>query len=64
MTDQSKRPIGRPRLKGSKVRNIVLDDESIEIAKAIGEGNISAGVRTALAAMLASTKPLHTPDDC
>ena len=43
-----KRPVGRPTIIGGRRVNVYLDDESLDVALALGDGNISAGVRLAL----------------
>lgn len=43
---------GRPaEMTGGKRRNIYLDDESASIAERLGNGNVSEGIRIALAAI-------------
>lgn len=44
----TKRRVGRPSIIGGRRVNVYLDDESLDVALALGDGNISAGVRLAL----------------
>lgn len=44
----TKRPVGRPSIIGGRRVNVYLDDESLDVALALGDGNISAGIRVAL----------------
>jgi post-segregation antitoxin (ccd killing protein) len=47
-TDPEKRPPGRPQsVKGKPVR-VYIDDETIERARKLGNGNLSEGIRKAL----------------
>jgi hypothetical protein len=48
-------PIGRPASVGGKRVQVYLDDESIRIAKELGQENVSEGIRLALTA--ASIQP-------
>lgn len=49
MIDTKKRPNHRPReMEGGKRRNVYIDDASWDLAKTIGEGNVSDGIRQAL----------------
>lgn len=43
-----KRPVGRPTIIGGRRVNVYLDDESLDAALSLGDGNISAGIRVAL----------------
>lgn len=43
-----KRPVGRPNQIGGKKVTLFLDDDSLDIAKLIGAGNASKGIRRAL----------------
>lgn len=48
---QAASTLGRPvKMSGGKSRMVYLDQSSIDVALAIGDGNISAGIRLALAA--------------
>lgn len=48
MTDKPKRPPGRPPLPDHKRFQILLTEQDIERAKALGNGKVAAGVRRAL----------------
>lgn len=44
-----RKPAGpKPKLKNARAVNLMLTDETIEKARAIGRGNVSAGVRKAV----------------
>ncbi len=47
-------PGGRPRFgkEAMRKRNVTLSDEDVERAKQIGDGNVSRGIRIALASMM------------
>ncbi|WP_395406328.1 CopG family transcriptional regulator [Pseudoduganella sp. UC29_106] len=46
-----KRPVGAPpKMDGGHRMNVYLDDATIEAAKRLGNGNISEGIRKAVAA--------------
>ncbi|MFA9949168.1 hypothetical protein [Dentiradicibacter hellwigii] len=47
-TRPTKRRVGRPTIIGGRRVNVYLDDESLDVALALGDGNISAGIRVAL----------------
>lgn len=49
-TENKKRAVGRPAVVSARAVNVTLDEASIEVAKQLGNGNISAGIRLALAA--------------
>ena len=46
---QEKRPAGRPPEIGGKRVNVYLDAASLEYAARLGNGNVSEGIRKALA---------------
>ena len=46
---QEKRPVGRPADVGGKRVQVYLDAESLSIAAKLGTGNVSEGIRKALA---------------
>lgn len=49
MSESKKETRGRPSImKGGQRVNVYLNDRSLEIAKRLGNGNVSAGVRLAL----------------
>jgi len=53
------RRVGRPRLmEGGKRINIYLDSASLETAARLGGGNVSEGIRVALAALAAGKRPM------
>ena len=49
MAKAKKRPVGRPPLEGAKRVLVSLDRASLERGRALGAGNLSAGIRRALA---------------
>ena len=54
---KEKKPVGAPRkLEGGARRNIYMDEASTAEALALGNGNLSEGVRIALAASAAQRK--------
>ena len=56
-----KRPVGRPTIIGGRRVNVYLDDESLDAALSLGDGNISAGIRVALTQKI--QKKLQKPLD-
>lgn len=51
MTEEEKRKAGRPLAYGVKLkaRTVKLDDATVERGKVLGNGNLSAGIRLAVA---------------
>lgn len=51
MNEKEKNPVGAPRqMEGGKRRNVYLDDVTVEEAKRLGGGDLSKGLRLAVAA--------------
>lgn len=49
MEDSPKRRPGRPpALKQGRMRGLYLDDDTADMARSLGEGNMSAGIRLAV----------------
>ena len=51
------RPRGRPATLGGRQRCVTLDDETVEHARIIGEGNISEGIRRAIQMIMQGKRP-------
>ena len=53
----AERKVGRPKLADGRRKTVTLDTQTIERGEALGNGNLSLGIRLALSRPAASAEP-------